>query len=170
MHRYSRCDRPHGRILDVPKTTSMQIEFKSGNPPIHQRDLDTFESDWGGNLPQSYKDFLLRNNGGRPDKSVFPIAGFSEGSFGSIQVLFGLNTIVKSSDLRWRIKNRTSRFPAGLLEIACTDGSDLVCIDTEAENVPVDFLDHIPSWGNGIWKPEALYFVAASFPEFLSKL
>jgi hypothetical protein len=148
----------------------MQSEFKSTNPPIDEVVLDTFQNEWGSILPQCYRDFLLQNNGGRPAKSVFPIAGFSEGSFGSIQVFFGLNTVVKTSDLNWAIKNRIPPFPAGLLEIACTDGSDLVCIDTKSESVPVFFLDYRPSWGNGIWRPEALYFVAASFSEFLSKL
>lgn len=149
---------------------SMPIEFKSANPPIDKGILEAFQCGWGGTLPQSYSDFLLQNNGGRPVKSVFPIVGFREGSFGSIQVFFGLNTVVKTSDLNWRIKNRIPPFPAGLLEIACTDGSDLVCIDTKSEKVPVYFLDHRPSWGNGIWKPEALYFIASSFSEFLAKL
>ncbi|MDB6066538.1 MAG: uncharacterized protein JWR26_2746 [Pedosphaera sp.] len=148
----------------------MQIEFKSTNPPIDTGVLETFQYKWGGSLPQCYRDFLLQHNGGRPAKSVFPIVGFSKGSFGSIQVFFGLNTVVETSDLNWAIENRIPPFPAGLLEIACTDGSDLVCIDTKSENVPVYFLDHRPSWGNGIWRPEALYFVAASFSEFLSKL
>jgi hypothetical protein len=149
---------------------STQIEFKTTNPAIEGADLDAFQREWGGSLPKCYRDFLLHNNGGRPLKSVFPISGFAEGTFGSIQVFFGLKTAVKTSDLTWRIKNRIPQFPVGLLEIASTDGNDLICIDTKKEDVPVYFLDHRPSWGNGVWKDEALYFVAASFQDFVSKL
>jgi hypothetical protein len=148
----------------------MQIEFKSTNPAIDDGILETFQRELGARLPRCYKDFLLQYNGGRPVKNVFPIADFDEGNFGSIQVFFGLNTIVKTSDLSWRIKNRIAPFPAGLLEIACTDGSDLICIDTQSENVPVYFFDYASSWGNGIWRDEDLYLIATSFADFLFKL
>lgn len=147
----------------------MPIEFKSTNPSIDITRIQKFQESQGIDLPKCYRDFLLKNNGGRPIQNIFPIIGF-EDPFGSIQVFFGLDTPVKSSDLNWQIKNRIVPFPNGLLEIACTDGDDLVCIDTAVTDAPVYFFDHRPSWGNGIWRNEDLYRVAASFLDFLSKL
>ena len=147
----------------------MQIEFKTSNPPINLTTLQEFQQSWNFNLPLCYKEFLLRQNGGRPVQNIFSIAGFDD-PLGVIQVFFGLNTPIKTSDLNWQLNNRITPFPRGLLEIACTDGDDLICIDTKSSDTPVYFYDHRPSWGNGIWRNEDLYYVASSFQEFLSQL
>jgi SMI1 / KNR4 family (SUKH-1) len=147
----------------------MQIEFKNCNPATNIVSIHEFQLAWGINLPPCYRDFLLKHNGGSPAKNIFPITGFTD-PFGGIQVFFGLGTPVKTSDLNWRVKNRIAPFPDGLLEIACTGGNDLICINTKVEDVPVYFFDHRPSWGNGIWKDEYLYVIAASFQDFLHKL
>ena len=147
----------------------MAIEFKSSNSAIEIARIQEFQETWQIILPHCYQEFLLNHNGGRPAQSIFPINGFVD-SFGSIQVFFGLGATHNTSDISWRIKNRIVRFPDGVLEIACTDGNDLVCIDTKSADVPVCFFDHRPSWGNGVWRDKDLYVVASSFPEFLSKL
>ena len=147
----------------------MPIEFESSNPAIDIAGLKDFQEKWGFDLPPCYREFLLKHNGGRPVQNIFPITGFTD-SLGGIQVFFGLGTTHNTSDINWRIKNRIVPFPDGLLEIACTDGNDLVCIDTKSADAPVYFFDQRPSWGNGVWKDKDLYVVASSFSEFLSKL
>jgi hypothetical protein len=147
----------------------MPIEFKNSNPAIDIAAIQEFQRISGFSLPSCYRDFLLKNNGGRPVQYIFPIIGFTD-PFGGIQVFFGLGTPIKTSDLNWQIKNRIVQFPEGLLEIACTDGNDLICIDSKSPDAPVYFFDHRPSWGNGIWRDADLYVVAASFPEFLRRL
>ncbi len=148
---------------------NMSIEFKSSNPATDIAAIEEFQRTWGFNLPACYRDFLLKHNGGRPIQYVFPITGFAD-PFGGIQVFFGLGTSVKTSDLNWQIKNRIVQFPDGILEIACTGGNDLVCIDTNSPEAPVYFFDHRPSWGNGVWRDADLYVVASSFSEFVCKL
>lgn len=147
----------------------MPIEFKSSNPAIDIAGINEFQKKWGFDLPPCYREFLLKHNGGRPVQHIFPITGFTD-PLGGIQVFFGLGTPVKTSDLNWQIQNRNVPFPDGILEIACTDGGDLVCINTKTTDAPVYFFDHRPSWGNGVWRDEDLYVVTASFSEFLSKL
>jgi hypothetical protein len=148
---------------------NMPIEFKSSNPATDLAAIEEFQRTLGFNLPACYRDFLLKHNGGRPIQCVFPITGFAD-PIGGIQVFYGLGTPVKTSDLNWQIKNRIVHFPDGILEIACTDGNDLICINTKTTDAPVYFFDHRPSWGNGIWRDGDLYAVAPSFSEFLSKL
>lgn len=147
----------------------MEIEFKSSNPGIDITRINEFQRTWGIVLPSCYKEFLLKHNGGRPVQNKFPITGFAD-AIGGIQVFFGLGTPVKTSDLNWQIKNRIVPFPDGLLEIACTDGDDLVCINTKVADTPVYFFDHRPSWGNGIWRDTDLYLVSVSFLGFLNSL
>ena len=147
----------------------MSIEFKGSNSPTDMAAIEEFQRAWGCNLPICYQEFLLKHNGGRPVQNIFPITGFTD-TLGGIQVFFGIGTPIKTSDLNWRIKSRLAQFPDGLLEIACTDGNDLVCIDTKLPDAPVYFFDHRPSWGNGVWKDSDLYIVTDSFPDFLSKL
>jgi hypothetical protein len=147
----------------------MPIEFKSSNPAIDISRIREFERTWGYNLPPCYQEFLLKQNGGRPVQNIFPITGFAD-RLGGIQVFFGIGALVKTSDLNWRIKNRLVKFPDELLEIACTDGNDLICINTISPSAPVYFFDHRPSWGNGVWRDENLYAVNDRFTEFLSQL
>jgi hypothetical protein len=147
----------------------MEIQFKSSNPEIDITRIHAFQKAWGINLPPCYQEFLLKHNGGRPVQNIFPITGFTD-PIGGIQVFFGLGTPVKTSDLNWQIKNRVVPFPEGLLEIACTDGDDLVCINTKEADAPVYFFDHRPSWGNGVWRDTDLYIVSVSFSCFLNSL
>ena len=147
----------------------MAVLFKSANPATDAAAIQAFQRASGLILPTCYRDFLLKNNGGRPVQYIFPVTGFTD-LVGGIQVFFGLNTPVKTSDLNWQIKNRIVQFPNGLLEIACTGANDLICIDTKSVDAPVYFFDHRPSWGNGVWRDADLYVVAGSFSDFLSKL
>ena len=145
------------------------MEFKSLNPSTTVARIGDFEKDFGISFPSCYRNFLLDHNGGRPMNSIFPIKNFMD-SFGGIQVFFGLDTPVTTSDLTWQVKNRIVRFPKVLLEIACTGTGDLVCIDTNTELAPVYFFNSRPSWRNGIWRDQDLYLIAPSFSEFLSLL
>ena len=50
-------------------------------------------------LPASYQSFLLRNNGGRPVPSAFPIEGFNNNPTGVIQAFFGVDATEQAA---WR--------------------------------------------------------------------
>ena len=71
------------------------------NPPILPDRIDKFEVRWRTNLPESYRKFLLQNNGGKPIPAAFPIDGMPNNSHGEIQAFFGLGAKIESEDLNW---------------------------------------------------------------------
>lgn len=42
----------------------MKILWDSQNPPVSQQELDRFEDERGVQIPQSYRDFIVQNQGG----------------------------------------------------------------------------------------------------------
>jgi penicillin-insensitive murein DD-endopeptidase len=69
------------------------------NPPITREELQSFARRYNLQLPKAYEEFLLRNNGGRPEPEMFPIEGLENNPFGGIQAFFGLNASIVTEDL-----------------------------------------------------------------------
>ncbi len=78
-------------------------------------------------LPASYKEFLLKFNGGSPFPDAFPIKGHSE-EVGGIQVFFGIGREIESSCLNWNYNEYKGRLPDAYIPIACSDTNDLICL------------------------------------------
>ena len=55
--------------------------------PLSAEDVQAIEAQIGVRLPDDYKAFLLRHNGGRPRPNAFPIQGLANNPFGVIQNL-----------------------------------------------------------------------------------
>ena len=127
--------------------------------PVTPGTVREFENRWKLRLPKGYRAFLLEHNGGRPVPSGFRIAGMKNNPEGAIQVFFGLNTKLQSSDLNWNLENLGVPQPDGFLPIACTGGSDFVCISTK-EAGRVLFWDRLACWGKGEWKQKDFPIVA----------
>lgn len=88
--------------------------------PVNIEDVLKFQKRWKLNLPESYREFLLKYNGGRPVPACFPIEGIENNPIGKIQVFPGLGTKIHSSDLDWKLENLGVPRPKGLLPIANT--------------------------------------------------
>ncbi|PMN09209.1 hypothetical protein BCT41_25570 [Vibrio splendidus] len=78
-------------------------------------------------FPTSYKEFLLKFNGGSPSPDAFPIKGHSE-EVGGIQVFFGVDREIESSCLNWNYNEYKSKLPDSYIPIACSDTNDLICL------------------------------------------
>lgn len=46
----------------------MELNFEFSYKPLVSQDIEAFENEYGINLPENYKRFLLLNNGGKPVK------------------------------------------------------------------------------------------------------
>jgi hypothetical protein len=87
----------------------------------------------GGALPASYKNFLLRNNGGSPTPNTMDI-GRLPGSPTDIQVFFGVGRALESSNLSWNLKFMRERVgDHRLLPIACDSGGNIFCLNVLGE-------------------------------------
>jgi hypothetical protein len=146
----------------------MLTEFLGSNRPLSPQEIRDFEKRWKVELPDSYRMFLLKNNGGRPVPATFPIEGMENNPFGTIQQFFGLNTSVPTEDLNWILGNLGVPRPEGLLPIACTSGSDFVCINTHSGSV--FFWDRMASWGKRRSNAKDFFPIANSFDDLIAKL
>lgn len=135
-------------------------------PQLSPEDIRRIESLTGISIPDEYRAFLLKHNGGRPIPNTFPIEGLENNPFGDIQVFFGIDDPVESCNVYWNYEVHKGRIPSNLLPIACDDGGDLICVSLFGEDAgALLFWDRHteprqPSYEN-------VYRIAASFSEFI---
>lgn len=141
-------------------------EMQSPGRAVNERDVAELERLVGRRLPDDYRRFLLANNGGMPVPDAFPIQGFQEEEEGEIQVFFGIEREVESSDLAWNFKTFKGRVPSNLLPIACNSGGDLICLSLEDDAVFFwDSMDErdAPSYEN-------VYKISEAFGDFVDSI
>jgi hypothetical protein len=144
----------------------MVYRFDECGPELCPERIRRLESELGMSLPDEYKTFLLRHNGGRPIPNAFPIEGLANNPFGVIQVFFGVDDPIESCNVDWNYDVHKGRVPSNLLPIATDDGGDLVCLSIFGDDSgAVLFWDRHsepaePSYEN-------VYRIAASFAGFI---
>ena len=121
-----------------------------------------FENHWRVLLPESYRNFLLRNDGGRPELDVIDIDEFAE-SPTDVKVFFGLKRSFTTSTLQWNLEHIRSQIPdQALVPIASDSGGNLFCLSADGDS------------NNGIvyvhFSLNTIYDVASNFEEFCNKL
>lgn len=132
--------------------------------------ITKLETYMGVSFPSIYKAFLLNCNGGRPGSGVFPIYGLNLNPYGNIQFFFGVNAYSKNYDLRLVFDWFKAGIPRGIVLIACTDGSDYICLDLRNNAEKVVYWEQSHFWGSGEWREGDLYSIADSFMRFLREL
>ncbi len=71
----------------------MKFVMTEQGPPLDEKKIaPTAEKKMGIKLPEDYRQFLLKNNGGRPDPANFPIRGLENNPFGGDTFFGGLGT------------------------------------------------------------------------------
>jgi len=139
------------------------VRIDEPGPKIDEIDIATFETRRGIQLPDAYRQFLIRHNGGIPSPDIVDIPNDPKGPT-DVQVFFGISTDIESSDLSWNFELVKSRYlGVRLLPIACDSGGNLFCLHlSEAQEFIVVYLDiNAP--------PGSIYKVASGFDEFLGK-
>jgi hypothetical protein len=151
------------------------MNIENGFPGLDEIKLDELESQLGFQLPLSYKNFLKKFNGGIPsnggtsDLNVWCInvLGFP-GNSTDVQVFFGFNKAVASSNILWRFSFIHETLPDNnLLPFACDSGGSLFCfqLSNEAQEPKIVYWDF--SAEEGEWP---IYPVAENFNHFLSSM
>ncbi|MBR1282608.1 SMI1/KNR4 family protein [Bradyrhizobium sp. AUGA SZCCT0177] len=141
------------------------ITIDNPGPQIDTSRIAEVEAAIGGKLPASYKDFLLKNNGGRPVPDTIDIDRLP-GSPTDIQIFFGIGRGVETSNLSWNIKFARERLPDHrLLPIACDSGGNIFCL-----GIPGQFSGGIVYCDLTGAEPVKPYEVAPTFEAFLEKI
>jgi len=135
---------------------------------ISESELSDISSEIKLKFPVEYEIFLLKYNGGSPVPDEILIKGHKE-EVGTVQIFFGIDRKIKSSDLKWNYDEYRDRIPNFFLPIACSDTNDLICLVlSESQYGSVVFWDAMDE--NGKDSLDNIYEVADSFTHFLELL
>lgn len=141
------------------ETRFCMINIRDSGHGCTAEDLLRVESALGHGLPLSYREWLLKYDGGRPTPCGFSVDGHPEKYF-ELMVFFGCNREEETEALFWNIENLPGIRARMLLPVACTDTDDLLVIELKTGKVL--FLD----WN----APGESWFVADSFAGFFDSL
>jgi len=139
------------------------IKIDKLGPKIDKAEITSLENALESSLPDDYRQFLMKYNGGTCSPDIVDIEGFSE-SPTDIQVFFGIRRSVASSDLSWNLRLVRIRYSShGILPIACDSGGNFFCLRKKNNVFDISYVDikHTPVKN---------YYVARDFSAFLDKI
>jgi len=140
------------------------MKIENAGPSIGPEEIAELEKKVGVRLPPSYREFLLRFNGGVPRPDGIDVSGPPDMPT-DVQVFFGIGRDVNSSDLYWNfslVKNM--RIGLQFFPLACDSGGNFFCFAVdEGSAMEVFYVDICSS-------PPVFYLVAPSFEGFIDKI
>jgi len=102
--------------------------IENAGPSIEGRCIDHIKVVLEAKVPSSYREFLLRYNGGAPIPDTIDLPD-APGTPMDVQVFFGIGRSVASTNLPWNLALISERCPGHkVLPIACDSGSNLFCL------------------------------------------
>ena len=140
------------------------VQIDETGDPISEAEIAALEHEIGAKLPESYRHFLLSNNGGRPCPDTINIPDFP-GGCSDIQFFFGFRQSFQSNNLSWNYELIEERHPGRrILPIACDSMGGLFCFRLSGEKTnEVIFCDMPDPAGT-------MYELAPDFETFLAKI
>jgi hypothetical protein len=148
------------------------VTIEDAGRPLTEFDIIQIEQRVHCRLPESYRRFLLSNNGGRPapymqivDIEHIPGGGTDVSEF------FAVDDPVESSTIEWNLSNFEGRISERMLPIAMDSGGNLFCISlSERDFGSVIYCDFEPGFGYHVSESAIYYPVAPDFDSFLEKM
>lgn len=138
--------------------------IENDGPKLEGEEIAGIEAELGATLPDSYRHFLLRHNGGAPDPDTVDVPGL-HGTPTDVQVFFGIGRPVESSNLSWNLSlaaEQGLRFR--ILPIARDSGGGLFCLKVER-----GVASEVVYWEMDVAEGK-LYPIASTFDEFIGKI
>jgi len=110
-------------------TSIMELENSAGSLSVE--DIARVESRFDIDFPADYRDFLLRNNGGKPRPSWYPVNDEYEDE---ISYFLSINAPDRHSDLATQIENYRDWILPTYLPYAVCCGGDVLCISLKDDD------------------------------------
>ena len=150
-----------------------QLQIRDRFHSINMQDIENLEKKCKVSFPQSFKDFLLINNGGRAEKNVFPmLENEHDNNEGVVSDFHGIDEKAYYSNLEKSILY--SRVPNDIFVFASDPFGNYICIGTEGQRYgKVYFWDHegeAAAFGYDEAWYENVYLIANSFEDFINSL
>lgn len=148
----------------------MKINMTKVGSEISEKDIIHLEEITGYTLPDTYKQFLLKYNGGEPNPYFFLVPDWKYGQ-SLVSEFKGIDPNRVGLDLLEIIDIKQFDLPKGVIPIGGDPGGNLILIDLKTgkiyfwdhENVPNELNDKIEEFRNA-------YFLANTFYEFVANL
>lgn len=144
------------------------MRFYEEHEPLNVDDLKYFDEE-NVEIPDDYKKFLIKYNGGRPENDHID---FKEGNNGTLlNCIFGFTKERYGSFVRYQ-GVYAGRIPRNTLAIASDAGGNLIIMSVSGDDYgKIYFWDHEMEFNEGE-EPDYsnLTLVADSFEEFISNL
>jgi hypothetical protein len=137
-------------------------------PAVTLQDIEALESRKQLSLPDDYKKFLLRSNGGRPTPAGFEVPGWP-GRASSVHEFYGIHSR-EHCNLEFWIDEHSDRLPAGFITIGSDPGANALCMATTGKNRgKIYYWDSSPDWD---LPPESgtMFLVGEDIDHFLENL
>jgi SMI1 / KNR4 family (SUKH-1) len=145
------------------------FEMLDVGPPLTDARIAKLERELGIKLPDGYRSFLSRYNGGHPKPAFFPIQGLDNNPFGSIHYFFGVDRLMQSNHIDWNYRTYAGRIPRELLPIAGDEGGNIICLSLRESNKDaVYYWDHDDEHSPPTYRN--LYLIAQTFDRFLDSI
>lgn len=144
----------------------MQFEYWNRNPPASPDDIERVEEKIGALIPESYRGFILNENGGDPQFIEYPLADLD--TYSDVNTFFGFGVEPGVESELEELKRHDS-FALGMLPVACDGYGNLLLLDLREGREDVlywDRLQDFPQSSDGY----DCYLIANSFVEFLRVL
>jgi hypothetical protein len=120
----------------------MKIHIMMSSGKLGEETIVDFERSLGITLPNSYRSFLLKHNGGMPEPNYFPLLNNPIDKFAIVNYLYCISS-GDDYDIRNIIISMEGRLPRDLLPIGEDPGGNLICIAVSGSNFgKVYFWDH----------------------------
>jgi cell wall assembly regulator SMI1 len=135
---------------------------------IDKSTLASFESKLGIMLPDAYRRFLLKSNGGRPDPAYFDVPSWPDGGI-SVGDFFGIRS-QRAANLQFWIDEAGNELLPDFIPVADDPGGNLLCLRlTEPDRGAIYYWDASPD--RDLDETTGTMFkVAESIDEFLKRL
>ena len=139
------------------------INFYNQEESIFDQDIQELENLLGFKLTQSYREHILRYNGGRCKPNVYSFIENGESTESDLKVFFSLPNELREYIMDYKINN--SRIPESFLPIAEDSGGNLICISCKGKDIGKIFF-----WDHELEGEDNVHFIADNFDDFLNGL
>ena len=140
---------------------------------ISSKEFEEFVKSYGLRLPKSYVEFILKNNGGYPDKSIFYSENLDlkfdidffysiNSSYNDKNVLESLDDLVTVNEMINDYQIEEKELESFLYPFGQNSGGSTYCISTREDDYGSIYLHY--------WDGSDLQFITNSFDDFLEQL
>lgn len=137
-----------------------EIVFTRGHRPLNEERLVEFEDWLKARLPDAYRNFLLRQNGGHPHKHLL--------SDCYLEAFYGITDSNANMSLKCNVDLVAGDLPSSLIAIGYAGNGDRICLSLEDDQIYL--WEHEVEFDGVVAKSEGLVPIAKNIDELLTKL